>query len=80
MPSFLPPPLPSGHTVECGTFLLREAIRTKSKDLKTFTLKHFIDQPLQYGEDEKFGGYFYFLDVDGKYCNSGIRTLYQVLQ
>jgi len=55
-----------GHTVECGTFLLREAIRTKSKDLKTFTMKHFIDQPLEYGEDEKFGGYFYYLDVDGE--------------
>jgi hypothetical protein len=33
-----------GHIVECGVFLLKEALRTKSKDLKSFALKHFIDQ------------------------------------
>jgi hypothetical protein len=24
-------------------------------------------QPLEYGEDTKFGGFFYFLDVDGEF-------------
>jgi hypothetical protein len=38
----------------------------KSKELRTFALKHFVDQPLEYGEDKQFGGYFAFLDVDGK--------------
>jgi hypothetical protein len=37
----------------------------KSKELRTFALKHFVDQPLEYGEDKQFGGYFAFLDVDG---------------
>ena len=38
----------------------------KSKELRTFALKHFVDQPLEYGEDKQFGGYFAFLDVDGQ--------------
>ena len=55
----------SGHIIECGWFLLRESERTKSKELKFLALKTFIELPLEFGEDKKQGGLFYFLDVDG---------------
>jgi N-acylglucosamine 2-epimerase len=55
-----------GHAIECGWFLLVEAERINSAELRQYAIKHFIENPYNYGVDEKCGGLFYFLDVDGK--------------
>ena len=45
---------------------MKESERINSTDLRRIALKHFIEDPLDYGEDKKEGGLFYCLDVDGK--------------
>ncbi|KAK6175078.1 hypothetical protein SNE40_013614 [Patella caerulea] len=56
-----------GHAIECGWFLLQYAIKTGDKELQKTAIDKFIVIPFKGGWDEKYGGIFYFLDVDG-YC------------
>ncbi|XP_076370998.1 N-acylglucosamine 2-epimerase-like [Tachypleus tridentatus] len=54
-----------GHAIEAGWFLLNEALKMGDNELKKTAIKHFIKGSYNRGWDEKNGGLFYFLDVDG---------------
>ncbi len=54
-----------GHSIECAWFLLDEGIYRNDKDLKNFAATVF-DDAIARGWDEKYGGIFYFKDVEGK--------------
>lgn len=54
-----------GHAIEAGWMLLMEAKLQNLPELQKTAIDHFIIGPLDAGWDKKFGGIFYFLDVDG---------------
>ena len=54
-----------GHAIEAGWMLLKESKLQNLPDLQKTAINHFIMGPLDAGWDKKFGGIFYFLDVDG---------------
>ena len=54
-----------GHAIEAGWMLLTEAKLQNLPDLQKTAIDHFIMAPLGAGWDSKYGGIFYFLDVDG---------------
>ena len=46
--------------------MLKEAEKIGCDELAHYASKHFIQNPISYGQDKENGGLFYFLDVDGK--------------
>lgn len=54
-----------GHSIEAGWFLLQYAQKKNKPDLIDIAINKFILNSFKYGWDEKYGGLFYFLDVDG---------------
>ncbi|KAK6175077.1 hypothetical protein SNE40_013613 [Patella caerulea] len=54
-----------GHAIECGWFLLQYAISTGDKELQKTAIEKFIVNPFKGAWDEKYGGLFHMLDVDG---------------
>jgi N-acylglucosamine 2-epimerase len=54
-----------GHTIECMWFLMNAARRKGRTDLieKAETV---LLATLEFGWDKEFGGFFYFMDIDGK--------------
>ena len=50
--------------------MLKEAEKIGCDELAHYASKHFIQNPISYGQDKENGGLFYFLDVDGKYKRS----------
>ncbi|XP_066285121.1 N-acylglucosamine 2-epimerase-like isoform X2 [Branchiostoma lanceolatum] len=54
-----------GHAIECSWFLLQYAVKHNRPDLKKTAINNFLLQPFESGWDDKHGGLFYFLDVDG---------------
>ena len=54
-----------GHDLECSFFLLQEAIYRKDDELIKFAETVF-DDAIERGWDEKYGGIFYFKDVENK--------------
>ena len=55
----------TGHAIEAGWFLLKHAVKTNDERLKTTAINKFIVNPFLRGWDEKHGGLFCFVDVDG---------------
>ena len=54
-----------GHAIEAAWFIMHEGIY--AKDVKmTDTAITILDDMLELGWDKKFGGLFYFLDIEGK--------------
>jgi len=56
----------SGHAIEVGWFLLKEADRNSDKQLQKLAIESFIEEPLSYGWDQEHGGITYFMDIDGR--------------
>ena len=54
-----------GHDMECAFFLANEANYRNDKDLLNFAEKVFTDA-ISRGWDKKYGGIFYFKDVENK--------------
>ncbi|KAL1781306.1 N-acylglucosamine 2-epimerase [Sigmodon hispidus] len=54
-----------GHAIEAGWFLLQYARRKGDTNLRRHIIDKFILMPFHSGWDSKFGGLFYFQDVDG---------------
>ncbi|XP_062522306.1 N-acylglucosamine 2-epimerase-like isoform X2 [Corticium candelabrum] len=54
-----------GHAIEAGWFLLQHASLTNKQHLKRVAIETFMLRSFERGWDEKDGGIFYFLDVDG---------------
>uniref|UniRef100_UPI00358EE092 N-acylglucosamine 2-epimerase isoform X2 n=1 Tax=Myxine glutinosa TaxID=7769 RepID=UPI00358EE092 len=54
-----------GHAMEAGWFLLLRAAQRGDSAMIHKTMSSFVLGPLESGWDEKYGGLFYFLDVDG---------------
>ncbi|PVD24610.1 hypothetical protein C0Q70_15094 [Pomacea canaliculata] len=55
-----------GHAIEAGWFLLQRAQKLKDPTLKSLAIDKFILTSFNRGWDTKYGGLFYFLDVDGE--------------
>ena len=55
-----------GHAIECGWFLLQHADKTGEKTLARTAIENFVETPLAYGWEKKFGGIMYFLDAGGR--------------
>lgn len=56
----------AGHAIEAGWFLLQRAQKLKDPTLKSLAIDKFILTSFNRGWDTKYGGLFYFLDVDGE--------------
>lgn len=54
-----------GHAVEAGWFLLQYARKKENEELKKIAIQDFIIKMFEHGWDTKYGGLYYFLDVDG---------------
>lgn len=54
-----------GHAVEAGWFLLQYARKNNNEELRKTAIQDFIIRMFDYGWDPKYGGLFYYLDVDG---------------
>lgn len=54
-----------GHAIEAGWFLLQFAKKRNDHELKKTAIEDFIVKMFDHGWDTKYGGLFYFLDVDG---------------
>jgi N-acylglucosamine 2-epimerase len=57
--------LKPGHAIEAGWFLLQFAKKRNDSELKKTAIEDFIVKMFDHGWDTKYGGLFYFLDVDG---------------
>lgn len=53
-----------GHAIEAGWFLLQYATKRKDDELKKTAIDDFIVKMFDHGWDSKYGGLFYFLDID----------------
>ncbi|XP_051805619.1 N-acylglucosamine 2-epimerase isoform X2 [Acanthochromis polyacanthus] len=54
-----------GHALEAGWFLLQYSAERGDEKIQETAINKFMELPFQCGWDEKHGGLFYFLDVDG---------------
>ncbi|XP_076847646.1 N-acylglucosamine 2-epimerase isoform X2 [Brachyhypopomus gauderio] len=54
-----------GHALEAGWFLLQYAKARGDTELQKVAVAKFMEVPFLRGWDQKHGGLFYFLDVDG---------------
>ncbi|CAK8688678.1 unnamed protein product [Clavelina lepadiformis] len=54
-----------GHTIECGWFLLRHAMKIGDDELAEKAIQSFISAPFEQGWDDEYGGILYFTDADG---------------
>ncbi|MDD2268779.1 MAG: AGE family epimerase/isomerase [Eubacteriales bacterium] len=56
-----------GHSMENAWFLMNHVIHTGNKELLQKAL-NILDWSLELGWDDMFGGFVYFIDIDGKPC------------
>ena len=54
-----------GHAIEAGWFLIQHACEIGNQDLLKTAINNFTMIPFETGWDKKYGGLYYFLDVDG---------------
>ncbi|XP_068181846.1 N-acylglucosamine 2-epimerase isoform X2 [Antennarius striatus] len=62
-----------GHALEAGWFLLQFSAAQGDEELQKIAIDKFVELPYQCGWDNKYGGLFYFTDVDG-YCPTQLES------